>query len=372
LKLKGIWESVTTSKRDYYDVLGLDRNASDEEIRKAFRRLAFQYHPDRNREDGASEKFKEINEAYEVLSDPNKRAKYDRFGFAGGGDFFGGGFEGFDFGGLGDIFETFFGGSTGTARRGPRTGGEVSINLSITFEEAALGTEKEIEIQRIEDCSICHGTGAKEGTAPKTCPNCQGSGQVYQVQRSVFGSFRNVIICSQCRGEGKIITDPCSNCRGTGREKFKRKIEVKIPAGVDNGLGVRLRGEGDTGERGGRPGDLFVTLQVQPHKFFRREGNKIIYDLKANFAQAALGYEVMVPTLYGEEKLKIPAGSQSGEIFRLKNKGVANLNRGGRGDQLVNFRLITPDKLSSRQKRLFEELAETLGGDFKGKKKKKT
>jgi molecular chaperone DnaJ len=191
------------------------------------------------------------------------------------------------------------------------------------------------------------------------------------VRRSVFGSFRNVTICPQCRGEGKIINDPCSHCRGTGREKFKRQIDVKIPAGVDNGLGVRLRGEGDTGERGGRPGDLFVTLEVKPHQFFRREGTNVIYDMEANFAQAALGYEVMVPTLYGEEKLKVPAGSQSGQVFRLKNKGAANLNRGGRGDQLVNFKVVTPEKLSSKQKRILEELAETLGGDFKGKKRKK-
>jgi molecular chaperone DnaJ len=362
---------VTTSKRDYYEVLGVARNASNEEIRKAFRRLAFQYHPDRNRDGDASEKFKEINEAYEVLSDPSKRANYDRFGFSGGGEFFGGGFEGFDFGGLGDIFETFFGGSTTAGRRGPRTGAEVSATVTITFEEAALGTEKELEIQRVEDCSVCHGSGAKEGTSPQTCPNCQGSGQVYQVRRSVFGSFRNVTLCPQCRGEGKIINDPCSHCRGTGREKFKRQIDVKIPAGVDNGLGVRLRGEGDAGERGGRPGDLFVTLEVKPHQFFKREGTNVIYDLEANFAQAALGYEVMVPTLYGEEKLKVPAGSQSGEVFRLKNKGVANLNRGGHGDQLVNFKVVTPEKLSSKQKRILEELAETLGGDFKGKKKKK-
>jgi len=361
---------MATKKRDYYEVLGVGRNASDEEIRKAFRRLAFQHHPDRNRDDGATDKFKEINEAYEVLSDPSKRANYDRLGFAGGGDFFGGGFEGFDFGGLGDIFETFFGGGAGATHRGPRVGAEVSARLSITFEEAALGCQKEVEIQRVENCSVCHGSGAKEGTTPVTCPNCQGSGQVYQVRRSVFGSFRNVTVCPQCRGEGKIISDPCPSCRGSGRERFKREIEVRIPAGVDNGLGMRLRGEGDAGERGGRPGDLFVTLDIKPHPFFRREGNNILYDLEANFAQAALGYETEVPTLYGEEKLKVPSGSQSGEVFRLKGKGVANINRGGRGDQLVNLRVVTPGKLSRKQRQLFEELAETLdGGDSKKKKK---
>jgi len=358
------------TKRDYYEVLGVGRSASNEEIRRAFRRLAFQHHPDRNRDDGATEKFKEINEAYEVLSDASKRANYDRFGFSGGGDFFGGGFEGFDFGGLGDIFETFFGGGATAARRGPRAGAEVNARVSITFEEAVLGAEKEVEIQRVEDCSVCRGSGAREGTSSQTCPNCHGSGQVYQIRRSIFGSFRNVTICLQCRGEGKIITDPCPHCHGSGRERFKRSVKVKIPAGVDNGLGVRLRGEGDAGEKGGRPGDLFVTLDVQPHQFFRREGNSILYDLELNFAQAALGYEAVVTTLYGEEKLKVPAGSQSGEVFRLKGKGVPNLNRSGRGDQLVNLIVVTPEKLSQKQRRLFEELAETLGGgDKKGKKK---
>ena len=360
---------MATTKRDYYDVLGVGRNASNEDIRRAFRRLAFQHHPDRNRDGGATEKFKEINEAYEILSDPAKRANYDRFGFTGGGDF-SSGFEGFDFGGLGDIFETFFGGGTSAARRGPRAGAEVSARLTITFEEAVLGCQKKVEIQRIENCSVCHGSGAREGTSPQTCPNCQGSGQVYQVRRSIFGSFRNVTICPQCRGEGNIIADPCLHCHGSGRERFKRQVEVKIPAGVDNGLGVRLRGEGDAGERGGRPGDLFVTLDVRPHPFFRREGNSILYDLEVNFAQAALGYEAEVPTLYGEEKLKIPAGSQSDEVFRLKSKGIPNLNRGGRGDQLVHLKVVTPEKLSPKQRRLFEELAATLdGGD--GKKKKK-
>ena len=348
------------AKRDYYEVLGVGRNASDEEIRRAFRKQAFQHHPDRNRNDGAEERFKEINEAYEVLSDSNKRANYDRFGSAGAGDFFGGGFEGFDFGGLGNIFETFFGGGAATARRGPVTGAELSYGLTITFEEAALGCSKEVEIGRTEKCSQCQGSGARPGTSPVTCSNCGGSGQVYQLRRSIFGSFRNITVCPQCRGEGSIITEPCPQCRGSGKERFKRTIPVEIPAGVDNGLGVRLRGEGDAGDRGGPPGDLFVTLKVLPHDFFSRQDNNILYELKINFAQVALGVEVVVPTLYGDVKLKVPTGSQTGKVFRLKGKGVPNLGRRGHGDQLIKLRVVTPEKLNRKQRQLFEELAEGL------------
>jgi molecular chaperone DnaJ len=312
--------------------------------------------------------MKSFPEAYEVLSNADKRANYDRFGFS-GGDSFGGGFEGFDFGGLGDIFETFFGGGATATRRGPRVGAEISQRLTISFEEAALGCQKEVKIQRTEKCSQCQGSGARKGTLPVTCTNCQGSGQVYQVRRSIFGNFRNATICPHCRGEGSVITEPCSNCHGSGKEKFKRLIEIKIPAGVDNGLGVRMRGEGDTGDRGGRPGDLFVTLDVKPHQFFKRQGSNVLYDLNVNFAQAALGYEAKVPTLYGDVKLKVPSGSQAGEIFRLKGKGIANLNRHGHGDQMVHLKVVTPEKLNKKQRRLFEELAETLDGN--GKKRNK-
>ncbi len=347
-------------KRDYYEVLGIDRNASNEEIRRAFRRLAFQHHPDRNREDGAEERFKELNEAYEVLSDRNKRATYDRFGYGGAEDLFGRGFEGFGFGGLGDIFEAFFGGAASATRRGPKPGSDLYHGLSLTFEEAALGCDREIEVHRTENCTLCRGTGAKPGTSPSRCPNCNGSGQVYQVQRSIFGRFTNIVVCPKCRGEGSIITETCPRCRGSGKEGFKRTISVRIPPGVNNGSKIRLGGEGDAGERGGPPGDLYFTLTVSPHEFFGREGDNIIYELPVNFAQAALGTEITVSTLYGEVRLKVAPGSQTGRLFRLKGKGVAHLNRGGRGDQLVRLRVVTPEKLTKRQRQLFEELNEGL------------
>ena len=337
------------------------RNASNEEVRRAFRKLAFQYHPDRNRNDGAEDKFKEINEAYEVLSDTNRRTAYDQFGHGGAENIFGRGFEGFDFGGLGDIFETFFGGAAAAGRRAPRRGADLNYELSITFEEAALGCEKEVDIYRTEKCSLCEGNGAKPGTLPTRCPGCNGTGQVYKVQRSIFGRFTNVIVCPRCNGEGAIITEPCSKCRGSGREKLKRTSSVKIPAGVDDGLSVRLGGEGDVGEKGAPPGDIYFALTVLPHEFFSRDGDDVIYELDINFAQAALGVEVVVPTLYGDEKLKVSAGSQTGRVFRLKGKGACRLNRRGRGDQLVRLKVVTPEKLNRKQRQLFEELA----GEFK-------
>jgi molecular chaperone DnaJ len=357
-------------KRDYYEVLGVSKDASAEEIKKAFRRLAFEYHPDRNREDGAADKFKEVNEAYEVLSDADKRAAYDRFGHSGADGMFGRGFEGFDFGsfgGFGDIFEAFFGGGTTTARKAPQRGADLRYNISISFEEAALGCEKEIEITRTEICSVCRGSGSNPGSQPERCPTCDGSGQVRRVQRSIFGQFINNAVCSQCNGEGRIITDPCRECRGTGTQRHKRRISVSVPAGVDDGNGIRLTGEGEVGLRGGSPGNLYVVLSVARHKFFARDGDNVIYDLPVNFAQAALGDEVEVPTLYGDTRLKIPAGSQSGEILKLKDKGIPRLNRGGRGDQLVRLVVETPQSLNKEQRRLFEELSKSLGGNKKGK-----
>jgi len=348
------------AKRDYYEVLGITRNATDEEIKRAFRKLAFQYHPDHNRNDGAEERFKEVNEAYEVLSDPDKRAAYDRFGHGGAEGVFGRGFEGFNFGGFGDIFDAFFGGATTATRQAPQRGADLHYRLTITFEEAAFGCEKEINIVRAENCSLCQGIGCKPGSQPSRCPNCNGTGQVHRVQQSIFSRFSSTTTCSQCHGEGRIITEPCPQCRGTGKEKRQRSILVKIPAGVDGGTQIRLTGEGETGMRGGSSGNLYVTLSVRPHQFFTRDGDNILYELPINFAQAALGVEVEVPTLDGQAKLKIPTGCQTGKVFPLKNKGIPHLHRSGRGDQLVTLRVVTPDRLTKRQRQLFEELADSL------------
>ena len=350
-------------KRDYYEVMGVSRDATNDEIKKAFRRLAFKHHPDRNREDGASEKFKELNEAYEVLSDADKRAAYDRFGHSGAEGLFGRGFEGVDFGfgGLGDIFDAFFGGASTTARRAPQRGADLRCNVAISFEEAALGCEKEVNITRTEICSICHGSGAKPGSKPSQCSNCGGTGQVRRVQRSLFGQFINATTCNRCHGEGSIITEPCPQCRGDGIQKHKRSIPVRMPPGVDDGSGVRLSGGGNAGVRGGPSGDLYVMLSVRKHDFFTRDGDEVLYELPINFAQAALGTEVKVPTLYGESKLNIPAGSQTGRVFRLKDKGIHHLHGSGHGDQLVKLLVVTPDSLTRQQRQLFEELARNLG-----------
>lgn len=348
------------TKRDYYDVLGVSRSASDDELKKAFRKLAFQYHPDRNRNDGAEEKFKEINEAYEVLSDANKRAAYDSYGHSGAAGSNARGFEGFDFGGFGDIFDAFFGGMNHAGRRAPQRGADLHYEFTISFEEAAFGSEKEIKLKRTEACSRCHGSGAKPGTQPTRCPQCNGVGQVRRVQQSLFGRFVNTTLCDQCQGEGRIITDTCSQCRGTGREKQQRHIAVRIPAGVESGSRIRLSGEGNAGARGGSSGDLYVTLSVQEHEFFIRHGDDILYELPINFAQAALGTEVEVPTLQNSVKLNIPAGSQTDRTFRLKNQGIAHLTRNGRGDQIVKLFVATPESLTKEQRKLFQELASTL------------
>lgn len=350
------------SKRDYYETLGVDRNASDDDIKKSFRRLAFQYHPDRNREDGAEEKFKEIKEAYEILCDPQKRATYDRFGHAGVHGFGSRGFEGFDFGGFGDIFDAFFGGMTGTSRRaGPQQGADLSYKFTISFEEAVFGCEKELEVVRTEICSACSGTRSELGSQPTKCPGCNGTGEVRRTQRSIFGQFINVTTCSRCNGEGRIIVKPCPRCNGQGKERIARKIAIKIPPGVDEGTQIRLSGEGDTGRQGGPPGNLYVTLSVRKHKFFQREGDDILYELPINFAQASLGDELEIPSVDGPIVLKIPAGSQTGKVFRFKEKGVPHLRRPGRGDQLVRLYVVTPTNLDEKQKKLIRELAKTLG-----------
>jgi len=348
------------AKRDYYEVLGIARDASDEEIRGAFRKLAFKYHPDHNHEDGAVDKFKEVNEAYEVLSDPEKRAAYDRFGHSGAEGFFGRGFEGFDFGGFGDIFDAFFGGAATATRQAPKRGADLRYVVTISLEEAAFGCEKEINISRIENCSLCQGIGCKPGSQPSRCPDCNGTGQVRRVQQSIFGRFVSTTTCSRCRGEGRIITEPCPQCKGTGKEKHQRSILVKIPPGVDDGSQIRLSGEAQAGVRGGPAGDLYIALSVKQHEFFTRDGDNIRYELPINFVQAALGAEVEVPTLDGKTKLQVPAGSQTGTVFRLKGQGVPRWNKSGRGDQLVTLFVVIPDKLTKKQRQLLQELADTL------------
>jgi molecular chaperone DnaJ len=353
---------MATNKRDYYEVLGIDRSASDDEVKKAFRKLAFKYHPDHNREDSAHESFKEINEAYEVLSDREKRAVYDRYGHTGAESSFGQGFEGMDISGFGDIFDAFFGGATASTHQGPQAGNDQKTNLTITFEEAVFGCEKELRVSRIEHCSACHGLGSKAGVNPMRCPACNGSGQIRKVQQSIFGRFTNVATCSRCRGEGTIITEPCPQCQGSGRQRMDRTISVKIPPGVDNSAQVVMRGEGDAGTRGGPNGNLFINLTVKPHSHFIRRDDDIIYELPVNFVQASLGDEVEVSGLAGKTKIKIPPGSQTGKVFRLKGQGVSHLKRNGRGDQVILLVVVTPETLNDKQRQLLKELGASFTG----------
>jgi len=371
------------AKRDYYEVLGLSKGATEEEIKKAYRKLARQYHPDVNKDDKeAAEKFKEINEAYHVLSDPEKRARYDQFGHAGvdqgeAGDF--GGFGGFgDFGNFGsfgedifgDIFENFFGGGMGRTRRsGPIRGADLRYDLSITLEEAAFGADKEIEVERMESCDICNGTGAKPGTRPKTCPQCQGSGQIKHVQNTAFGRFVNVTTCPACHGEGYIIEEPCHKCHGSGKIRVSRKIKVKIPAGVDTGSKLRMSGEGEPGQKGGPPGDLYIFIRVKPHKLFVRNGDDLIYETPISFVQAALGDEIEIPTLEEKVKLKIPEGTQPGTKFRLKGKGIPHIRGIGRGDLHIKVNVVIPKKLNDKQKELLRKFAEISGDELKQQSK---
>lgn len=362
------------AKRDYYEVLGVSRDASEEEIKKAYRRLARRYHPDVNKDDPEAEaKFKEISEAYKVLSDPKARAQYDRFGhaaFDGAGGQGAGGFDPFgDFGGFGgfggfdDIFDMFFGGA-GEARRrsAPRKGADLRYDLELSFEQAAFGFETEIELPRTEVCGHCHGSRAEPGTAVRDCPQCGGRGEVRESRQTAFGRFVSVHPCPRCRGEGKVIETPCRECRGSGVVSRRRKIKVKIPAGVDSGFRLRLAGEGEAGERGGPPGDLYIYITVREHEFFRREGNDVHCEVPVSFVQAALGDEIEVPTLSGTVKLKIPEGTQTGTRFRLRGQGIPDPRGYGRGDQYVSVRVVTPTRLTSRQKELLREFARA-GGD---------
>src|SRR5216110_1350438 len=350
---------MATNKRDYYEVLGVSRNATDDEVKKAFRRLAKQYHPDANKEQGAEARFIEINEAYEVLSDQQKRAAYDRYGHAAtSGNLGGSGFS--DFSNFStDIFEMFFSGAAGTQRRsGPQRGADLRYELTITFEEAVFGCQKEIELPRWETCSTCRGSGAQPGTSTSRCSACQGTGEIRRVQQSIFGQFVNVTMCERCRGEGRVITTPCEKCRGQGRVRNNRRVVVNIPAGVDDGINVRVTGEGEVSSRGGTPGNLYVILTVKPHQFFKRQGNDILYELPISFTQAALGDEVEVPTVDGKNTtLKIPAGTQSNRSFHLKGQGVPVVHSSARGDEHVIVKVVTPTNLTSEQKHLLEEFA---------------
>jgi molecular chaperone DnaJ len=361
---------MATRKADYYETLGVGRDASQDELKRAFRRLAMQYHPDRNSDPAAEARFKEINEAYEVLSDPEKRGTYDRFGHAGLDGVFGNrGFEGFGpFGGFGDIFDAFFGAASQTRRRAPSRGADLQVQIELSFEEAAFGTSKTVSLNRTELCSRCNGLRAEPGTEPQRCPTCEGLGEVRRVQRSVFGQFINVTACDRCRGEGWIIPKPCSHCRGTGRERVMRKIEVAVPAGVDNGSQIRLAGEGELGSYGGPRGSAYVVLRVAPHPIFERVDDDLHLRLNISFVQAALGDELEVPTLEGRQRLKISAGVESGEVLTLRNKGIARLRGGGRGDLHVHVQVTTPKRLSAEQRRLLEELAQSLDGDGNGGK----
>jgi len=350
-------------KRDFYEVLGVAKDAGADDIKKAYRRLARQYHPDVNKEADAEEKFKEVKEAYDVLSEPQKRAQYDRFGHQDPNQGFGGGgFDASGMGGFGDIFDMFFGGGARRANpNAPRKGADLQFGLSIEFTDAVFGKETDIEIPKEAECEPCHGSGAKPGTGVETCKTCNGTGQQEVAANTPFGRIVNRRVCTTCEGKGKVFKEKCSSCRGSGRVKVRRKIHLNIPAGVDDGAQLRVSGEGEPGANGGPPGDLYVVLRVKQHEFFEREGNDIYCEVPLTYAQAALGDEIEVPTVDGRVKLKIPAGTQTETFFRLRGKGVPHLRGSGRGDQHVKVRVITPTKLSDKQKELLRELAELSG-----------
>lgn len=360
-------------KRDYYEVLGVKKGASEDELKKAYRKLAKENHPDLHPGDKECEaRFKEINEAYEVLSDPDKRAKYDQFGhaafdpsqgFGGGGGF--GGFEGF--GGFGDIFSDIFGGGFGFGGGGgrnpnaPRKGDNLRATVNIKFEEAAFGVKKDVFVSKIEQCHDCKGTGCAEGTTAEVCPDCKGTGTVMSTKRTPFGMVQSSEQCPKCRGRGKMIHSPCKTCRGIGSVRRQHKVSVSIPAGIDDGQTISLKGQGNAGLNGGPAGDLLITVLVQPHARFERDGASILLDQEISFSQAALGAEVEVPTLDGKVKLNIPEGTQSGTTFRLKGKGVPFLRNGGRGDQFVTVNVAVPRSMTSTQKNALRRYAETMG-----------
>lgn len=354
--------------KDYYAVLGVSRDAQSSDVKKAYRRLARKFHPDINVHDPeAEERFKEATEAYEVLSDPEKRRMYDTFGTVRPGA---GGFGDFtDFGGFGafdDIFETLFGGAR-RPRTGPRRGADLAAELEIDFEEAVFGATKEISVTRLVTCESCGGSGAAPDTSATTCSTCGGVGRLRTVQQTVFGSFSRTSTCALCGGSGQVIEEPCSDCGGQGRRDTDEKISLDVPEGIPAGATLRLVGRGESGYLGGSSGDLYVTVNVMPHKFFRREGDDIYTQLPVSITQAALGADVLVPTLHGEEPLQVPAGTQTGARFRLKGKGVPHMNRRGTGDQIVEAVVATPKKLSKEQRQLLGLLARSFGEDHQSK-----
>lgn len=369
---------MAEQKRDYYEVLGVEKNASDDELKKAYRRLAKKYHPDANPDNKkeAEAKFKEVNEAYENLSDPQKRRMYDQFGHNGPQGFGGGGpggyysystsgFDGFDMGDLGDIFSSFFGGGfNGRSSRpnnGPTKGADLRYNMEITFEESFLGVEKEININREDTCDTCHGNGAKPGSKVDTCSMCNGTGRIQQVQTTILGQMQTTRTCPTCHGEGKIIKEPCENCRGKGTVRKQARIKVKIPAGIDENQTVVLRGEGGPGEKGGPKGDLYITVHIKRHNVFTRQDYNVLCDIPITFTQATLGAELKIPMVDGStETFKIPEGTQTGTRFRVRGKGFKAVNRNYEGDLIFTVEVQTPKRLSKEQRELLVELAKTM------------
>lgn len=354
------------AKRDYYEVLGVDKNASKDEIKKAYRKLSKKYHPDINKEEGSDAKFKEISEAYEVLSDEQKRKQYDQFGHSGAQGGFNQGFGGQDFSGFGgagfeDIFSSFFGGQRQRDPNAPRKGDDLQYTMTVTFEEAVFGTNKEITVRKDVTCHTCDGDGAKPGTKKKTCSYCKGAGHVSVEQNTILGRVRTEKVCPQCNGSGEEFEEACPTCHGRGTETKNVKIQVTVPEGVDNDQQIRLAGEGAPGENGGPAGDLFVVFRVKPSDKFTRDGDDILYKQSISFAQAALGDEIKVPTLNGQVMLTVPAGTQSGKQFRLKGKGVKNVHGYGHGDLFVNIRVETPTNLNEKQRDLLKAFAEESG-----------
>ncbi len=378
---------MAEQKRDYYEILGLGKGASEDEIKKAYRKLAKQYHPDLNPGDAASEaKFKEVNEANDILSDSSKRSRYDQFGHAGVDPSYGGGGGGYGAGGFdmgdidfGDLFGSFFGGGFNSRQNAPRKGESLRANLNITFEEAIFGCEKEVNLNRTEPCGDCGGSGAASGSTSDTCPDCRGSGQV-RVQRGMGGmSFTSTATCSRCQGKGKIISNPCKICGGNGYVKKQKKVNISVPAGIDDGQAISLRGQGNAGTNGGPSGDLVVGIQIQPSQVFEREGTSILFTQPISFMQAALGCELEIPTVDGPVKYNLPAGTQTGTTFRLRGKGVTELRTKNRGDQFVSVKVTVPQSLTQEQKEALIAFGNTMGeeahhnkaGIFNNKKKKK-